>query len=84
MSVQKRNSRQGKTSIVRPCRRLPVLVSFFPSLKTRRFRKEAKKKEVDELNKTLHTLSSLLLTNTTIRKAQQGSTRFGSLKINSR
>jgi hypothetical protein len=33
-----------------------------------------KKKEVDELNETLHNLSSLLLTNTTIRRTQQGST----------
>jgi hypothetical protein len=45
---------------------------------------EEKEKEVDEQSETLHNLTSLLLTNKTIRKAQQGSTRFGSLKINSR
>jgi len=31
------------------------------------------KKEVDDQRETLHNLSSLLLTNKTIRKAQQGS-----------
>jgi hypothetical protein len=34
------------------------------------------KKEVDELSETLHNLSSLLLTNTTIRRTQQGSTEY--------
>jgi hypothetical protein len=32
------------------------------------------KRRVDELSKTLHTLSSLLLTNKTIRRTQQGFT----------
>jgi hypothetical protein len=41
-------------------------------------------KEVDELSKTLHNLSSLLLTNKTIRAVQQGSTEHSSLTINSR
>jgi hypothetical protein len=39
---------------------------------------------VDELSETLHNLSSLLLTNTTIRRTQQGNTEHGSLTINSR
>jgi hypothetical protein len=42
------------------------------------------KKEVDEYRETLHNLSSLLLTNKTIRRTQQGSTEQSSLKINSR
>jgi hypothetical protein len=42
------------------------------------------KEGVDELSKTLHNLSSLLLTNKTIRRTQQGSTEYGSLTINSR
>jgi len=62
---------KGKMSIVRPCGRLPALVSFFPSLKTGRFRKDAMQKEVDEQSKTPHTLSSLLLTNKTIRKCSK-------------
>jgi len=44
----------------------------------------SRKKEVDDERETLHNLSSLLLTNKTIRKAQQGSTEHGSLTINSR
>jgi hypothetical protein len=36
----------------------------------------AEKEEVDELSETLHNLTSLLLTNTTIRGAQQGSTEY--------
>ena len=39
---------------------------------------------VDELGETLHTLASLLLTNTTLRRVQQGSTEYRSLTINSR
>ncbi|WP_231570097.1 hypothetical protein, partial [Sporocytophaga myxococcoides] len=39
---------------------------------------------VDEKRETLHTLTSLLLTNTTLRTVQQGSTEQGSLTINSR
>jgi hypothetical protein len=35
---------------------------------------EEKEKEVDEQSETLHNLTSLLLTNTTIRRTQQGST----------
>ncbi|MFC5477205.1 hypothetical protein [Massilia suwonensis] len=35
---------------------------------------EVKKKEVDDANETLHNLASLLLTNKTIRRTQQGST----------
>jgi hypothetical protein len=42
------------------------------------------RKEVDEKRETLHNLSSLLLTNKTIRQAQQGSTEYSSLTINSR
>jgi hypothetical protein len=42
------------------------------------------KKEVDDERETLHNLASLLLTNTTIRRTQQGSTEHGSLTINSR
>jgi hypothetical protein len=34
------------------------------------------KKEVDELSEARHNLSSLLLTNTTIRRTQQGSTEY--------
>jgi hypothetical protein len=45
---------------------------------------EGAKKEVDDERETLHNLTSLLLTNTTIREAQQGSTKYGSLTINSR
>jgi hypothetical protein len=41
-------------------------------------------KEVDEQRETLHNLSSLLLTNKTIRRIQQGSTEQSSLTINSR
>jgi hypothetical protein len=44
----------------------------------------AEKEEVDELSETLHNLTSLLLTNTTIRGVQQGSTGYRSLTINSR
>jgi hypothetical protein len=44
----------------------------------------AENEEVDELSETLHNLTSLLLTNKTIRRAQQGSTEYGSLTINSR
>jgi fructose-bisphosphate aldolase class 1 len=36
--------------------------------------KSTMQKEVDELSETLHNLASLLLTNKTIREAQQGST----------
>jgi hypothetical protein len=43
-----------------------------------------KQKEVDDERETLHNLASLLLTNTTIRRTQQGSTEHGSLTINSR
>jgi hypothetical protein len=43
-----------------------------------------KNEGVDEASETLHNLSSLLLTNTTIRRTQQGSTEHGSLTINSR
>jgi hypothetical protein len=39
---------------------------------------------VDEKRETLHNLTSLLLTNTTLRQTQQGSTEYGSLTINSR
>jgi len=42
------------------------------------------KKEVDEHRETLHNLTSLLLTNKTIRGMQQGSTGYRSLTINSR
>jgi hypothetical protein len=42
------------------------------------------KKEVDDEREMLHNLTSLLLTNKTIRQAQQGSTEHGSLTINSR
>jgi hypothetical protein len=43
------------------------------------------KNEVDDESETLHNLTSLLLTNKTIRKAQQASsTEHRSLKINSR
>jgi hypothetical protein len=42
------------------------------------------KKEVDEHRETLHNLASLLLTNKTIRRTQQGSTEHSSLTINSR
>ena len=45
-------------------------------------RQEAKK-EVDEYRETLHNLISLLLTNKTLRKAQQAVPN-SSLKINSR
>jgi hypothetical protein len=46
--------------------------------------RDRKRKEVDEVSETLHNLTSLLLTNKTIRRAQQGSTEYGSLTINSR
>ncbi|WP_460826054.1 hypothetical protein [Massilia terrae] len=36
--------------------------------------KRSEKKEVDDHRETLHNLASLLLTNTTIRETQQGST----------
>jgi hypothetical protein len=39
---------------------------------------------VDELSEALHNLTPLLLTNTTIRRMQPGSTEQSSLKINSR
>jgi hypothetical protein len=42
------------------------------------------KEGVDGLSETLHNLASLLLTNTTLRQTQQGSTEYGSLTINSR
>jgi hypothetical protein len=32
--------------------------------------------EVDELSELMHNLTSLLLTNTTIRRTQQGSTEY--------
>jgi hypothetical protein len=38
--------------------------------------KGTKQKEVDEHCETLHNLASLLLTNTTIRRMQQGSTEY--------
>jgi hypothetical protein len=44
----------------------------------------AEKEGVDEVSETLHTRIPLLLTNKTIRQAQQGSTEYGSLTINSR
>jgi hypothetical protein len=46
--------------------------------------RDRKRKEVDDVSETLHNLTSLLLTNKTIRRAQQGSTEYGSLTINSR
>jgi hypothetical protein len=36
----------------------------------------AEKDGVDELSELMHNLSSLLLTNTTIRRTQQGSTEY--------
>jgi hypothetical protein len=39
---------------------------------------------VDDDQETLHNLIPLLLTNTTLRTVQQGSTEHGSLTINSR
>jgi hypothetical protein len=43
-----------------------------------------KNRGVDELSETLHNLTSLLLTNKTIRRTQQGSAEHSSLTINSR
>jgi hypothetical protein len=40
----------------------------------RKIQRVAEKRGVDELSETLHNLTSLLLTNKTIREAQQGST----------
>ncbi|MGI4845980.1 MAG: hypothetical protein ACRYF7_22025 [Janthinobacterium lividum] len=47
-------------------------------------RQRRKKEGLDDKRKTPHNLASLLLTNTTLRKVQQGSTEHGSLTINSR
>jgi hypothetical protein len=72
---------------VRPCGLSPALLSFAPSLKTTADSSSygsfielclngTMQKEVDEHRKTLHNLASLLLTNKTIRRTQQGSTEY--------
>jgi hypothetical protein len=83
---------RGKAAIVRavrPLRRRPGLGMMRSLVETRPvFERHGGEKEVDdavdEYFETLHNLSSLLLTNKTIRRTQQGSTEHGSLTINSR
>jgi hypothetical protein len=61
-----------------------VRVLLLQRSKSNRLKRTAEKDEVDELSETRHNLTSLLLTNKTIRRAQQGSTEQSSLTINSR
>jgi hypothetical protein len=61
-----------------------VRVLLLQRSKSNRLKRTAEKDEVDDERETLHNLTSLLLTNKTIRRAQQGSTEHGSLTINSR
>jgi hypothetical protein len=61
-----------------------VRVLLLQRSKSNRLKRTAEKDEVDDERELLHNLTSLLLTNKTIRRAQQGSTEHGSLTINSR
>jgi hypothetical protein len=53
-----------------------VRVLLLQRSKSNRLKRTAEKDEVDELSELLHNLSSLLLTNKTIRQVRQGSTEY--------
>ena len=53
-----------------------VRVLLLQRMKNRKIQCVAEKRGVDELSETLHNLTSLLLTNKTIRGTQQGSTEY--------